>query len=87
MSNMTVGTTMSNTTTPTGTTTPVTTTPTETTTPVTTTPTETQQYAVSPTTVSSSSGASSDEIAAWVAGIVIFSIVTGIGIWTAVRRR
>ncbi|HJW19752.1 MAG TPA: plastocyanin/azurin family copper-binding protein [Candidatus Nitrosotalea sp.] len=52
-------------------------------TPAATTQTET----TTPTTVSTSPGPSSDEVAAWVAGIVIFSIVTGIGIWTAVRRR
>ncbi len=72
------------------TTTPVantTTTPTETTPVATTTPTETQQYGASQTSVISSPGPSSDEVAAWVAGIVIFSIVTGIGIWTAVRSK
>ncbi len=52
----------------------------------TTTPTETPQYTASQTT-NSSPGPTSDEVAAWVAGIVIFAIVTGVGIWTAVRRR
>ncbi len=69
------------------TTTPAVTTPTETTTPAATTPVETTQSTVTPTTASSSSGPSSGEVAAWVAGIVIFSIVAGIGIWTAVRSR
>ncbi|MDE1814094.1 MAG: cupredoxin domain-containing protein [Thaumarchaeota archaeon] len=74
------------------TTTPAATTPTAnttTTTPAATTPTapETPQYSTSQTTVSSSPGPSGDEVAAWVAGIVIFAIVSGIGIWTAVRRK
>ncbi|MDH2907626.1 MAG: hypothetical protein PXX83_05995, partial [Candidatus Nitrosotalea sp.] len=58
-------------------------------TPAATTPTtpETPQYSTSQTAVSPSPGPSSDEVAAWVAGIVIFAIVSGIGIWTAVRRR
>jgi len=83
MSNMTVSTAtpVANTTSTTQTeTTPVATTTT------TTTPTETPQYATSQTT-NSSPGPTSDEVAAWIAGIVIFAIVTGIGIWTAVRRR
>ncbi len=55
--------------------------------PVETTPVATtSQYAQAQTT-NSSPAPSSDEVAAWVAGIVIFAIVTGIGIWTAVRRR
>ncbi|MGI0007008.1 MAG: cupredoxin domain-containing protein [Nitrosotalea sp.] len=52
----------------------------------TTTPTETPQYATAQT-ASPSPGPTSDEVAAWVTGIVIFAIVSGIGIWTAVRRR
>ncbi|MDE1817347.1 MAG: cupredoxin domain-containing protein [Thaumarchaeota archaeon] len=96
-SNMTVSTTapVANTTTTitttpvatTTTTTPTTTSPVATTTPsTTTTPVENTQYVTNPTTTQSP-GPSSDEVSAWVAGIVIFSIVTGIGIWTAVRRR
>ncbi|MGI0065351.1 MAG: cupredoxin domain-containing protein [Nitrosotalea sp.] len=92
MSNMTVSTQMSNTTATTmsNTTTSVAntaTTPTETTTPVVTTQSATPQYATSQTITSPSPGPSSDEVAAWVAGIIIFAIVSGIGIWTAVRRR
>jgi plastocyanin len=45
----------------------------------------------SPTTASSINSSTMDtsgaQMAAWAAGIIIFSIVTGIGIWTAVRRR
>ncbi len=82
-------------TTTTATTTPIATTPavnTTTTTPVATTPTTTTPapnptYSTSPTPASPSPGPSGDEVAAWVAGIVIFAIVSGIGIWTAVRRR
>ena len=101
MSNMTTMSTANTTTTQTAnttttaTTTPIATTPavnTTTTTPVATTPTTTTPapnptYSTSPTPASPSPGPSGDEVAAWVAGIVIFAIVSGIGIWTAVRRR
>ncbi len=53
----------------------------------TSTPVETSQYITNTSTVSSPSDASSAQMSAWSAGIVIFSIVSGIGIWTAVRRR
>ena len=51
------------------------------------TPVETPQYVTSTLTTSQPSDASNAQMSAWATGIVIFSIVSGIGIWTAVRRR
>ncbi len=50
-----------------------------------TTPVSTQNY--SPPQVVNTTPASQDQISAWIAGIIIVAIMSGVGIWSAVRRR